>query len=303
MPVEIWPTTESFAAEVGDVDLSQPLADDDWRAIEDAFHQYAVLIFPNQEIDQQQHVDFALRFGPIDPSMVATMDGVTARVRTDIADVSNLTPEGKVWEADSRLRGFQMGNRLWHTDSSFKKVPAKASLLYMRSVPPVGGHTEFADMRAAWDGLPNALKEQAEGRIAQHAIAFSRAKLGFQMSENENTNLPTVPQSLVRHHDYSGRTGLYLAAHAGRIDGMDDVGAAAFLETLMTHATQRQFVYTHRWRQNDLVLWDNRCTMHRGLAFDDLRWPRDAQRATVQDDAPTCVQEGLEPFPHPVAAE
>lgn len=303
MAVEIWPVTESFAAEIGDADLSKPLSADDWRAVEDAFHEFAVLIFPGQRLTQRQHVDFARRFGPIDPSMVADLDGVEARVMTDIADVSNLLPDGEIWTADSRLRSFQMGNRLWHTDSSFKAVPAKASLLYMQSVPPVGGQTEFADMRAAWDALPDDLKAQAEGRIARHAIAYSRARQGFEMSEAENTSMPAVPQAMVRHHDYSGRIGLYLASHAGRIDGMADDAAAALLKRLMDHATQRQFVYAHRWRTDDLVMWDNRCTMHRGLAYDDLRWPRDAQRATVLDAAPTCEQEGLTPDAMAVAAE
>jgi len=303
MTADVWPTTDSFVAEIGDVDLAHPLSDNDWDTIASAFHQYAVLVFPNQQLSQQQHVDFALRFGPIDPSMVADLEGVDARVRTDIADVSNLNTDGEVWTEDSRLRGFQMGNRLWHTDSSFKEVPAKASLLYMRSVPPVGGQTEFADMRAAWDDLSDSLKRQTEGRIARHAIAFSRARLGFDMTEGENDNLPTVPQALVRHHDYSSRTSLYLAAHAGRIDGMANDEATGLLNSLMQHATQRQYVYTHRWRVNDLVMWDNRCTMHRGLAFDDLRWARDAQRATVLDVGPTVDQEGLVPAEAAVAAE
>ena len=303
MAVEIWPVTESFAAEVGDADLSKPLSAEDWRTIEDAFHEYAVLIFPGQRLTQRQHVDFAGRFGPIDPSMITDLDGVKPRVLTDIADVSNLLPDGSLWSEDSRLRGFQMGNQLWHTDSSFKEVPAKASLLYMQSIPPVGGLTEFADMRAAWDALPDDLKAQAEGRIARHAIAYSRARQGFEMSEAENTSMPAVPQAMVRRHGYSGRTGLYLASHAGRIDGMADDEAAALLQRLMDHATQRQFVYTHRWRTDDLVMWDNRCTMHRGLAYDDLRWPRDAQRATVLDAAPTWEQEGLTPDAMAVAAE
>ncbi len=303
MAVRIWPVTESFAAEVGDVDLSTPLSAEDWRTVEDAFHEFAVLIFPGQRLAQQQHVDFAKRFGPIDPSMITDLDGVKPRVLTEIADVSNLMPDGSLWSADSRLRGFQTGNQLWHTDSSFKKVPAKASLLYMQSIPPVGGQTEFADMRAAWDALPDDLKAQAEGRIARHAIAYSRARQGFEMSEAENASMPAVPQALVRRHGYSGRIGLYLASHAGRIDGMADHEAAALLQRLMDHATQRQFVYAHRWRTDDLVMWDNRCTMHRGLAYDDLRWPRDAQRATVLDVAPTCEQEGLTPDAMAVAAE
>ena len=308
MTVEIWPVTGTFAtgtfaAEVGDADLSKPLSPEDWQAIEDAFHTYAVLIFPDQRMTQEQHVAFARRFGPIDPSMIVDLDGVKPRVLTDIADVSNLMPDGTIWSADSRLRAFQTGNQLWHTDSSFKEVPAKASLLYMRAIPPVGGQTEFADMRAAWDALPGDLKRQAEGRIARHAIAYSRARQGFEMSEDENTALPAVPQALVRHHGYSGRTGLYLASHAGRIDGMADDAAAKLLQRLMAHATRRRFVYSHRWRAGDLVMWDNRCTMHRGLPYDDLRWPRDAQRATVLDIAPTCEQEGLTPDAMAVAAE
>jgi alpha-ketoglutarate-dependent 2,4-dichlorophenoxyacetate dioxygenase len=293
MSVSVWPVTEGFAVELGDVDLSEPLSEADWLAIEEAFETYAVLVIPGQELSQQQHLDFALRFGPIDRSMVVDLEGAKARVRNEIADVSNLDENDEVWTEDSRLRLFQMGNRLWHTDSSFKKVPAKASLLYMRSVPPVGGQTEFADMRAAHDALPEAMKERIEGLVALHAIAYSRAKMGFEMTEDENEVLPPVPQALVRHHGTSGRRSIYIASHAGSINGVAEEEGTALLAELMAHATQRQFVHTHRWRANDLVIWDNRCTMHRGLAFDDLRWRRDAQRATVLDVAPTCEQEGL----------
>jgi len=298
MTADVWPVTEQFVAEIGDVDLAKPLSDADWRTIEDAFETYGVLVFPDQTLTQQQHVDFALRFGPIDPSMVADVEDTPVRIRTDIADVSNLDDEGNIWGQDDRLRLFQMGNRLWHTDSSFKRVPAKASLLYMQEVAPVGGHTEFADMRAAWDALDDKMKARIEGRVALHAIAYSRAKQGFKMTEGEQDALPPVPQTLVRHHAASGRTSLYIASHAGEVVGMDKDEGTALLDALMAHATQRQFVQTHRWRTNDLVMWDNRCTMHRGLAFDDLRWRRDAQRATILDVAPTCEQEGI-----PVAAE
>jgi alpha-ketoglutarate-dependent 2,4-dichlorophenoxyacetate dioxygenase len=293
MGVEVWPVTDRFAAEIGDVDLSCPLSDADWRTIEDAFHTYGVLVFPDQDITQDQHVAFAKRFGPIDPSMQANMDVSKLRVPLELADVSNLTASGQVMAADNRLREFQHGNQLWHTDSSFKRVPAKASLLLMRAIPPVGGQTEFADMRAAWDTLPDDLKAEVEGRVAYHAIAYSRARQGFAMSEAENAAMPPVPQAMVRHHACSGRTSLYIASHIGRIEGMDDDAALALVDALMAHATQPRFIHAHRWRVNDLVLWDNRCTMHRGRAFDDLRWPRDGQRATVQDAAPTCEQEGL----------
>jgi alpha-ketoglutarate-dependent 2,4-dichlorophenoxyacetate dioxygenase len=293
MGATIWPVTEDFVAEVGDIDLSQPLSDAEFRIVDNAFERYAVLIFPDQTLSQEQHVAFARRFGPIDRSMAVQMDGVKARVPVEIADVSNLDSRGEILAPDDRLRLFQLGNQLWHTDSAFKHVPAKASLLYQRTIAQTGGQTEFADLRAAWDALPEAMKGQVEGLVAEHAIAYSRAKLGFAMSESEQQALPPVQQVLVRTHPASGRTSLYLASHAGRILGMTDQAGTALLEELTVFATQRQFVYSHRWRVNDLVMWDNRCTMHRGRPFDDQRWKRDAQRATVEDVANTLEQEGI----------
>jgi alpha-ketoglutarate-dependent 2,4-dichlorophenoxyacetate dioxygenase len=295
MSAEVWPVTEEFAAEIGDVDLAQPLSDVDWRVVEDAYHRYAVLIFPDQHLDAGHHVAFAERFGgEIDRSMVVQMDVSARRVPEEIADVGNLDPDGNVMTADNRLLDFQRANRLWHTDSSFKEVPANASLLYMRSIPPVGGLTEFADMRAAWDGLPEGMRRRIEGRVALHSIAISRARLGFEMTPEENARYPRVPQALVRTHRVTGRKSIYVASHAGHVVDMDDAEAGALIDELVRHASQRQFVYTHRWRVNDVVVWDNRCTMHRGRPFDDLRWPRDAQRATSRDIANTCVQEGIE---------
>jgi alpha-ketoglutarate-dependent 2,4-dichlorophenoxyacetate dioxygenase len=292
MAVDIWPVTDDFVAEVGDVDLAS-LSDDDFAAIEEAFERYAVLVFPDQHLSQDAHIAFARRFGPIDRSMITQMDGTKPRVPVEIADVSNLDHDGSIMALDNRLRQFQLGNQLWHTDSAFKHVPAKASLLYQQAIPPVGGHTEFADMRAAWDALPDAMKDKVDGLIAEHAIAYSRAKMGFAMSDNENNQLPPVKQVMVRTHPVTGRRSLYLASHAGRIVGMAEAEGTALLKELMDFATRRQFVYTHRWRVNDLVLWDNRCTMHRGRPFDDQRWARDAQRATVEDVANTVEQAGI----------
>ena len=293
MGASVWPVTDQFVAEIGDVDLSKQLPDGDFRIVEDAFERYAVLVFPDQVLSQQQHIAFAKRFGPIDRSMIVEVEGAKARVPGEIADVSNLDSQGEILAPGNRLRLFQLGNQLWHTDSAFKHVPAKASLLYQRSVAQTGGQTEFADLRAAWDALPEAMKRKVEGLVAEHAIAYSRAKLGFAMTENEQRALPPVRQALVRRHPASGRTSLYLAAHAGRILGMPDAAGRALLAELMEFATQRQFVHTHRWRTNDVVMWDNRCTMHRGRPFDDQRWKRDAQRATVEDVANTLEQEGI----------
>ena len=294
MAITICPVTPSFAAEIGDADLSRPLDAADVTAIKDAFAKYSVLIFPDQHLSQDQHLDFARYFGPLETTIALFRKDAKLRVPAEFADVSNLDPEDQVWGKDSRQRMFQLGNRLWHTDSSFKRVPALASLLYARSIPPVGGHTEFADERAAYDALPEEMKHRLDSLVAEHSIFNSRARLGFtSFSDEERAGLPPVPQVLVRTHPESGRKSLYLASHAGRIFGLPEQEGRALIDQLVAHATQRQFVYTHRWRVNDLVIWDNRCTMHRGTEFDDLRWKRDVQRATVHDVANTCEQAGI----------
>jgi len=294
MAITVYPVTPGFAAEVGDVELWQPPDADDLAAIKEAFLTYAVLIFPDQHISQQQHLDFAGRFGPLETTIGVYRTDAKLRVRKEFADVSNLNDRNEVWGKESRQRLFQLGNRLWHTDSSFKRLPALASLLYARSIPPIGGHTEFADCRAAYDALPDETKRQLDGLVAEHSIFTSRARLGFtNFSEEERRELPPVPQMLVRTLAESGRKTLYLASHAGRILGRPQPEGRRLIDDLIAHASSRQFVYTHRWRVNDLVMWDNRCTMHRGTEFDDLRWKRDVQRATVSDVANSCAQEGI----------
>jgi alpha-ketoglutarate-dependent 2,4-dichlorophenoxyacetate dioxygenase len=256
---------------------------------------YAVLIFPNQLLSQDQHLDFARHFGPLETTIGVYRKDAPPRLRKEFADVSNLNHDNEVWGKESRLRLFQLGNRLWHTDSSFKRLPALASLLYARSIPPIGGHTEFADERAAYDALPEETKLRLNCLVAEHSIFNSRARLGFtNFSDEERREMPPVPQVVVRTIPESSRKSLYLASHAGRIFGMPENEGRALIDQLIGHATQRQFVYTHRWRLNDLIMWDNRCTMHRGTEFDDLRWKRDVQRATVSDIANSCEQEGIE---------
>jgi alpha-ketoglutarate-dependent 2,4-dichlorophenoxyacetate dioxygenase len=295
MTITVYPVTPSFAAEIGDVDLSEQVAPADLQAIKEAFTQYAVLIFPNQLLSQDQHLDFARHFGPLETTIGVYRKDAPLRLRKEFADVSNLNHDNEVWGKESRLRLFQLGNRLWHTDSSFKRLPALASLLYARSIPPIGGHTEFADERAAYDALPEETKLRLNCLVAEHSIFNSRARLGFtNFSDEERREMPPVPQVVVRTIPESGRKSLYLASHAGRIFGMPENEGRALIDQLIGHATQRQFVYTHRWRVNDLIMWDNRCTMHRGTEFDDLRWKRDVQRATVSDIANSCEQEGIE---------
>jgi len=294
MAITVCPVTQSFAAEIGDVDLSRPLDPVELTAVKDAFTKYAVLIFPDQHLSSDQHLDFARYFGPLETTIALFRKDAKLRIGQEFADVSNLDPENEVWGKDSRQRMFQLGNRLWHTDSSFKRLPARASLLYARTIPPVGGHTEFADERAAYDALPEEMKRRLDSLVAEHSIFTSRARLGFSnFSDEERQGLPPVPQVLVRTIPESGRKSLYLASHAGRIFGMGEQEGRALIDELVAHATQRQFVYTHRWRVHDLVIWDNRCTMHRGTDFDDLRWKRDMQRATVCDVANSCEQAGI----------
>jgi len=294
MPITVQPVTPQFAAEVGDVDLGRPLSADDIAAIKAAFTRYAVLVFPDQTFSDGSHLEFARHFGPLETSVFAIRKDHKMRLDANMADVGNLDADNNILPLNDRIRLYQLGNRLWHTDSSFKRLPAYCSILHGRSIPPIGGHTEFADLRAAYDALPEATKRRIAGLVAEHSLLTSRARLGFSdFDETERTAFEPVPQVIVRRLQDSGRMSLYLASHAGAIRGMAKHEAEKLLKELIDHATQRQFVYTHRWRVNDLVMWDDRCTMHRGLEFDDQRYKRDMRRATVSDVAPTCEQMGL----------
>jgi alpha-ketoglutarate-dependent 2,4-dichlorophenoxyacetate dioxygenase len=290
----LYPVTPDFAAEIGDLDLSRPLDAETVEAIKRAFWKYAVLIFPDQRLTPEQHLDFAKQIGPLEPVMESGRAATDQRLRPGLADVSNLMPDGSIWIGDGAHRFLRLGDRIWHTDSSFKHVPALASLLYGKSIAPVGGFTEFADERAAWDALPEDLKRRVEGLVGEHDFFEGRRKYGCDDFPDAMIRMtPPAWQVLVRTIPESGRKTLYLASHLHRIAGLDDDEAMALIEQLTVHATQPQFVYRHRWRTNDLVMWDNRCTMHRGTAFDDTRWARDIQRATVADIANSCIQEGL----------
>ncbi|HJQ57438.1 MAG TPA: TauD/TfdA family dioxygenase [Vineibacter sp.] len=294
MPVVVSPLTETFAAEIGGLDLRRPIEGGDLQVVEDAFNRFSVLVFVAQDLTDQQQVDFSLNFGPLEIAMGNIRTDTKQRLRPDLADVSNLDENNELLKPDDRRRMFNLGNQLWHTDSSFKRTPAKCSLLYAKAVPPIGGCTEFADLRAAYDALPDDSKRRIEGLVAEHSIFTSRAKTGYgNFSQEERDQLPPVPQVVVRTHPGSKRKTLYLASHAGRILGMDEEEGRKLLAELIAHATQRQFVYTHRWRVGDLVMWDDRCTMHRGRPFDDLAHKRSVQRTTVADVAPTVEQEGI----------
>ncbi len=285
MAISIFPVTEHFMAEIGGVDLSKPLSEGDRAAIKDAFIRYSVLVFPHQTLTSEEHIEFAKVFGPMEQNINTYADEVKKfRIDARIADVSNLGDENEILSQDSRKRMSGLANRLWHTDSIFRHVPALTSLLYARAIAPVGGRTEFADMRAAYDALSEVTKKRIDKLVVEHNIFHSRAKIGFtEFTERERASLPGANQLLVRTIPETGRKNLYIASHAVRVMGMSDDESEALFQELAQHATQPQFVLSHRWRVNDLVMWDNRCTMHRGTEFDDLRYKRDMARATVSD--------------------
>ena len=294
MSITIYPFTPDFAAEIGDVDLSKALPDEVFDEIRAAFFRYAVLVFPGQDLTPEQHLAFSSRFGPVEKERTLDPKATPTRYGGVFADISNLTAEGRIWGEASRQRMYKAGNKLWHTDSSFKRLPSLCSLLYSRTIAPIGGHTQFADQRAAYDALPGDMKERLAGLVAEHWIVHSRRRSGFtEFNEDEMRRLPPVPQVLVRTLPESGRKSLFVASHAGRVYGMPDDEGRALIDELMAHVVQRQFVHTHRWRANELIMWDNRCTMHRGTDYDDLRWVRDMQRVTISDVANSCEQEGV----------
>lgn len=293
MAVSIRQIHPVFVGEVSGVDLRRPIGRDDAAAIEAGMDRYAVLVFHGQDITDAQQLAFSANFGTIE--LPGSASNITKpeerRIRADMADVSNLDRDSRPFARDDRRRMFNLGNRLWHSDSSFRAIPAKFSLLSGRIVPAKGGNTEFADMRAAYDALDAATKAQIENLVCEHSLLYSRGLLGFtELTEEEKANFKPVRQRLVRTHPVTGRKSLFLSSHAGTIVGWPMPEARAFLRDLMEHATQREFVHAHVWRQHDLVIWDNRQTMHRVRRFDDTREIRDMRRTTIKGEAMTAEQ-------------
>jgi alpha-ketoglutarate-dependent 2,4-dichlorophenoxyacetate dioxygenase len=291
MAIELTPLHPTLGTEVRGVDLTRSVIPEVFAEIDAAFNRYGILVFPEQPVTDEQQLAFSRLFGPLEVN--PNYAGAKMRLRPDIADISNLDAEGRVLARDDRRNLFNIGNQLWHTDSSFKQTPAKCSLLSAREIPASGGETEFADLREAWDALPDAKKREIEGLAVEHSIFRSRSQIGFADFNDEIfKELPPVPQALVRHHPASGRTSLYLASHASHVIGWPVAEGRALIEELIAFATQPQFVYQHRWAVGDLVMWDNRCTMHRGRPYDDTQ-RRVLHRTTVSDIANTLEQEGL----------
>ena len=280
-----------FIGEVTGIDIGKPLSRDEVAALEAGMDRYAVLVYPDQRITDEQQMAFARNFGRIEDSQGGNITRPQdRRLDSGMNDVSNLARDGSILERESRQRLFNIGNMLWHSDSSFRPIPAKYSILSARVVNPVGGNTEYADMRAAYDTLDDKTRAQIEDMICEHSLMYSRGSLGFaDYTDEEKAMFRPVRQRLVRTHPVTGRKSLYLSSHAGTILGMPTPEARILLRDLNEHATQPKFVYVHQWRQWDIVMWDNRQVMHRVRRYDD-NYPRDMRRTTVAGETPTVAQ-------------
>jgi alpha-ketoglutarate-dependent 2,4-dichlorophenoxyacetate dioxygenase len=280
-----------FVGEVSGLDLTKPLSAADAAAIHAGMDKYGVLIFHGQKLTSEQQLAFTQALGPLEQAIGTSLrKAEDHRLPTTFADVSNLDKDNKPFAADDRRRLFAIGNRLWHSDSSFKVIPAKYSLLHAHSIPSKGGNTEFADMRAAYDALDEETQALCEDLVCEHSQLYSRARLGFHdFTPEERQRFKPVRQRLVRVHPNTGRKSLYLSSHAGAIVGWPVPEAQSFLMDLNEMATQREFTYSHKWAVGDLVMWDNRVTMHRARPF-PAKEPRDVRRTTLMGDAPTVAQ-------------
>jgi alpha-ketoglutarate-dependent 2,4-dichlorophenoxyacetate dioxygenase len=295
MALEIRPLHPVIGGEVSGLDLRQPLSPADAAAIHEGMNRYAVLVFHGQDITDEQQLAFSRALGPLEQKVRpgTIRKASESRLGAGMGDLSNLDRNGRIISADDRQWFFKLGDRLWHSDSSYAEIPAKYSALSGRVIPSWGGRTEFADMRAAYDALDERTRAEVEDLVCEHSLLYSRGSIGFsEFTPEEIENFRPVRQRVVRFHPETGRKSLFLSSHAGAIVGWTIPEARSFLRDLTEHATQREFVYSHQWRQHDLVMWDNRTTMHRARRFDRTE-VRDMRRTTLAGEGPTAEQVGV----------
>jgi len=284
MTLEFRQLSQHFAAEVSPVDLRNVFDKDTLEAVRAGMDRFGVLVFHDQKFTDADQLAFAQRFD----GQLHSKTGVSVLKKSRLGnealtDISNLDEDGQIMQSDDRRRMYSLGNRLWHTDASFQDPPGRYSMLHARVVPEVPADTEFTDTRAAYDALPDEMKQRLEGLTVHHSIAYSRMTLGFEFSEEEAARLEGAVHPLIRTIPGSGRKSLYVASHASKIIGWPVPEARLLLRDLIEHATQPQFRYRHSWRVGDLVIWDNRGTMHRGIAYDDTKYRRELRRVTSLD--------------------
>ena len=283
MPLQFKPLHALFAAEASGIDLRKSLSQEQIREIDDGMNKYAVLVFRNQPLDQDQQIDFAKSLGPLDLGLRKLKRNPHRFKHEELIDISNVNPDGQVAPRDHAKIVGNIANQLWHSDSSFQRPRARYSMLQAITLTSWGGETEFADLRAAYDGLPDRLRRDAEGRSAEHYALHSRAMLGDdQYSDAQKNAIPPVEWPLVDTHVGSGRKLLFVGIHCRRVSGMTLPEGRMLIMDLLEHATQPKFVYRHVWRVGDLVIWDNRATLHRGRRF-DVTERRELRRTTTED--------------------
>jgi alpha-ketoglutarate-dependent 2,4-dichlorophenoxyacetate dioxygenase len=281
-----------FFAEVQGVDLTKPVTPPQFAEIDAAFNEHAVLLFRDQPITDEQQVAFSALFGPVFTATKYHWKNDKPRLRGEMSDISNIGPDGRLLSANDERRMHARANQLWHTDNTFKHIPARCSLLSAREIPPSGGNTEFADMRAAYDALPDERKREIDDLIVEHNIFYSREKMGYTgYTDGARAELPPVKQVFVRTHPATGRKALYLASHASHVVGWPVAKGRALIDELTAFATQPRFVHSHRWREGDLIVWDNRCTMHRATPYDEMTVRRVLHRTTVSDEMNSVERE------------
>jgi alpha-ketoglutarate-dependent 2,4-dichlorophenoxyacetate dioxygenase len=282
-----------FGAEIVDVDVRH-VDDTAFREIVAHFEEHSVLLFRGQSLTDEEQIAFSRRFGPLE----TTIRSIATQVATPthVANLSNVDADGRLIPAGDKRNLYNAGNQMWHTDSSFKKVPAHASLLSAREIPPTGGETQFASMRVGYAELPVDRQRLLEGKVAIHSFVYSRGLIdGGLMPPDHAAQVPPVRQALVRANPVNGRKAFYVGSHACEIVGMPTAAARALLRELRETATRPDVVYTHRWRVGDLVMWDNRCMLHRGRPWDESRYRRVMHRTTVAGEGPTAPDEGPAP--------
>ena len=278
----------TFGAEILGVDVGAPIDDATFAEVRSAFEEYGLLLFRDQDLDDDKQVAFSERFGPLEKTFSQNPAGGTLFARQSNLDIKTGEP---IPIEDARM-GYQRANMLWHTDSSFKRVPALCSLLSARIVPPEGGNTDFADMRAVYDALPAETKQRLEGQVAEHSIAHSRAQVDPTLLSDyqKSVEAPPVKQQMVRVNPVTGRKALFIGAHCSHVVGWPEEEGRRFVRHLMETAIKPEFTYSHQWRPGDIIIWDNRALLHRATPYDSRKFKRLMQRTTVAGDQPTVMQ-------------
>jgi alpha-ketoglutarate-dependent 2,4-dichlorophenoxyacetate dioxygenase len=275
-----------FGARISGVDLSRPLDDEEFVRIDLAINQYSLLLFEYQQMNDDRHLEFSHRFGQLEEEHVSYYSSGEV---TYIGHIGNIDADGNMISA--RQIKSSTGNEMWHSDSSFREIPAMYSILCAYEVPAEAGETEFASARAAYQRLDQAIRDRIDGRVGIHDYIYSRTKVGEDaVTQGQRTYMHPVRQRLVRQNPVTGEKNVFVGSHVKQIEGMADDEAKALIEQLIKEIARPQSVYRHRWRAGDVVIWDNRCTLHRGCGYDAEKYRRRMHQTRVRGICPSIAE-------------